>query len=81
MNVTSTDRLIIEPGGSYTVKEACAWLGWDRHTFYDRVRECQIPVILGGKSWRIVGSDLLDLRHKLAVGKARLRSVGGRHAY
>lgn len=73
------DRLIIEPNGSYTVAEACAWLGCERHVLYPAVRRCGITPIALGKGWRIVGSDLLDLRHKLA-GKVRLTSVGGRHA-
>ena len=53
--------IIVLPGGSYTMAEACRWLGWSRQRLSKEVHEHGLKVIAGGKAWRFVGSDLLSL--------------------
>lgn len=60
-------RFTIEATATYSVDDACRWLGWERHTFYRVVRERQIPVIKGGREWKFLGQHLLNLAQPLEV--------------
>lgn len=75
MATQPTPTVIVESGGSYTVAQACAWLGCERHRLSRAVRDGQIRPITMGKARKFVGQDLLDLRQTLARSGGRPRMV------
>ena len=51
----------IKPHGTYTVQQACRWLGWGRYALYKATHDGRLPVIRGGIGYRYLGQHLMDL--------------------
>ena len=61
---------VIDPLRTYSVREACRWLGWGRRAVYKATRTGRLPVITGGIGYRYLGQHLLDLAQPLPVSGA-----------
>jgi len=58
-------ELRIEPDKTYTVAEVARFLRLHERTLYRLIAERKFPYAFKiGRSWRVYGRDLLDLREK-----------------